>query len=60
MKLRGLSGRDQAKIVFGVLKIVFGRDGIAAGMRVARQLQVFLRDVMSIATNFDVRPVGFV
>ena len=43
--------------MFRVLKIIFRRDGIAAGMGVARELQIFFRDVMGVAPDFHVRPV---
>ena len=40
-----LRSGDQAKIMLGVLEVVFGRDRIAGALRVARELEVFLRDV---------------
>ena len=41
-----LLGRgDQAEIMLGMLVVVFGRDRIAGGARVARELDVFFGDV---------------
>eukprot|EP01035_Chromulina_nebulosa_P032394 gene32392-biopygen20904 len=40
-----LGSRDQAKIMFGVLIVVFGRDRIARGACVARELDVFFSDM---------------
>lgn len=58
--LRGLGGRDDAKIMFGVLQIAFGHHGIARGLRVASQLQIFFSDMLGRATNFHVRAVRFI
>jgi hypothetical protein len=58
--LRLLSRRDDAEVVFRVLKVILRRDGIAAGVSIARQLEIFLRDVMRIAANLYVRAVGLV
>ena len=57
LKLGRLRGGDQAIIVFGVLEIVLRRDRVAVGMGVARQLQIFFRDVMGVAANLNIRPV---
>jgi hypothetical protein len=46
--------------VFGVLKIAFARDRIAGGLRVARELKVFLGDVVGGSPDLYVRTVGFV
>ena len=54
-----LGGGDQAEIMFGVLVVILGRDRIAGRARVARQLDVFFRDVGGGAADLDVGPVGF-
>jgi hypothetical protein len=46
--------------MFGVLEIIFGCDRIAAGVGVARQLQVFFRDVMSVAADLHVRTIRLI
>jgi hypothetical protein len=46
--------------VLGVLEIVLGRHGIAARLRIASQLAVFLGDMLSRAADFDVRSVRLV
>jgi len=56
-ELRGLRGGDQSEIVFSVLKIVFGCDGVVAGVCVARQLKVSFRHMLRRAANSDVRAV---
>ena len=55
-----LRGGDQAEIVLGVLIVVFGGDRIAGGLRVARELDVFLGDVDGGAADLHVRAVRFV
>ena len=60
VRLGGLGGGDQAEIVLGVLQVVFSRDRIAAGVGVARELQILLGDVMGVAADLHVRPVRFV
>jgi hypothetical protein len=45
--------------VFGVLQVVLGKHRVAGGLRVARQLHVFLGDMRRIATDFNVRPGRF-
>jgi hypothetical protein len=55
-----LRGGDQTEIMFGVLKIIFGRDRVAGCLRVARKLHVFLGDVGGVATDLHFRSVGFV
>ena len=45
--------------MFGVLVVVLGGDRIAGGARVARQLDVFFRNVRGGAANLDVGSVGF-
>ena len=51
---------DQAKVMFGVLVVVFRCDRIARALRVARELDIFFRDGRGRAANFDVRSVRFV
>src|SRR5262249_46310749 len=55
-----LHGRDHAEIVLGVLIVVLGRHRIAGRLRVARELNVLLRDVVRGAANLDVRTVRLV
>ena len=45
--------------MLGVLQVVFGRDGIARGLGVARQLHVAFSDVGGVAADFHVRAVAF-
>ena len=47
-------------IVLGVLIIVLGSNGVAGGLRVARELNVFFHNVRWIAADFHVRSVGLV
>jgi len=54
-----LGCRDQAEIVLGVLVVVLGGDGVARGARIARKLQIFLRDVRGSTADLDVGAVGF-
>ena len=54
-----LGGGDQAEIMLGVLVVVLGRDRIAGRARVARQLDVFFRDVGGGAADLDVGSVRF-
>ncbi len=58
--LRGLGRGDQAKIMFGVLEVILGRHRIAPGMSIARKLEIFLRHVMGVAPNLNVRAIGFI
>ncbi len=55
-----LGGRDQAEIMFGVLVVIFGGDGIAGRARVAGELDVFFGDVGRGAADLDVGSVGLV
>ena len=55
-----LRRRDQTKIMLGVLIVVFRRDRIAGRLRVARQLNVFLGDMVGGAADFHVGTVRFV
>src|SRR5450755_963775 len=60
LQLGRLRRGDQAIIMFRVLEVVLRRDRVAAGVGVARQLQVFFGDMMGVAADFDVRPVRLV
>jgi hypothetical protein len=55
-----LRGGDQAEVMLGVLKVVLRRHRVARGLRVARQLHVFLGDVVGSPADFHVGTVGFV
>jgi hypothetical protein len=52
--------RDDAQIMLGVLEVVFGRHRIAAGLRIAGELAVFLGDMLRRAADFDVRAVRLI
>jgi hypothetical protein len=54
-----LGRRDQAEIVFGVLVVVLGRNGIARRACVARELDLFFGHMGCGAADLDVGPVGF-
>jgi hypothetical protein len=55
-----LRRRDQTKVVLGVLVVILSRDRVAGALRVARELDVLLRDVGGGAANFNVGTVGLV
>jgi len=40
-----LRGGDQAEVVFGMLVVIFGRHRVARPLRIARQLDIFFRNV---------------
>lgn len=52
-----LRGGDQTKVMFGVLVVVLSCDRIARTLRVARELDVFFRNVGSRTADFDVGAV---
>ena len=52
-----LRGGNQAEIMFGMLIVVLCGNRIARTLGVARELNIFFRDVRSCAANFDVRAV---
>ena len=52
-----LRTRDQPIVVLGMLIIVFGRDRIPGGLRIARKLNVFFCNMRRVPPNFDVRTV---
>lgn len=51
---------DEAKIVLGVLIVIFGRYRIARALCVTRKLQIFFRNVGRCTADFHVRSVGLV
>jgi len=55
-----LGGGDQAKIMLGVLVVVFGSDRVAGTLRIAGELQVLFGDVRGLAADFNVRSTGLV
>jgi hypothetical protein len=55
-----LGGGDQAEIMLGVLIVIFGRYGVAGTLRIARKLEIFLRDVRRRTADLHVRSVGLV
>src|SRR6478672_2071474 len=55
-----LRGRNQTKVMLGMLIIIFGRYRIARALRVARELNVFFRDMGGGASNLHVGSVGLV
>ncbi len=52
-----LRGGDQAKIMFGVLIIILGGDGISGALRVTGELEIFFRDVGGRAPYFTSCPL---
>jgi hypothetical protein len=55
-----LRRRDQAEIMFGMLKVVFSRYRIAGGLGVTRELEIFLRHVIGRSADLHVGSVGFI
>jgi hypothetical protein len=55
-----LRGRNEPEVVLGVLKVIFRRHRVARGLGVARELYVFLGNVIGGPTDFHVGTVGFV
>jgi hypothetical protein len=53
-----LGAGDDTEIVFGMLEIILRHYRIAAGLGIARQLQIFLGDMRGIATHLHVRTVA--
>ena len=58
--LSRLSRGDQSEVMLSVLQVVFGGDGIAPSMGVARQLNIFFRDMLRISANLHIWAVQFV
>ena len=46
--------------MFGMLKIIFGRDRIAGGLGITRKLEIFLRHVIGRSANFHIGAVRLV
>src|SRR6516162_8876192 len=55
-----LRGSDQAKIMLGVLIVIFRGDRISGALRVTGQLKIFLGNVRRRSPNLHVLPVGLV
>jgi hypothetical protein len=55
-----LGGGDEAKIMFGVLEVVFRRNRISRTLRVASELEVLFGDVGCRSANFYIRPIRLV
>jgi hypothetical protein len=55
-----LRRRDHPEVVLGMLIIIFRRDRIAGALRVARELDVFFRNLGSGAANLHVGPVRLI
>jgi hypothetical protein len=55
-----LRGGDQAKIMFGVLIIIFAGDRVPGALRITGQLEVFLGNMRRRASNFYVLSIGLV
>lgn len=55
-----LTGLDQTEIMFGVLVEIFGPHPVARQHRIARQLDVFVKNLGSIATDFDFRTIALI
>jgi hypothetical protein len=53
----GLIRHDEAVIVLGVLEVVLGHDAIAGRVRVARELEILLVDMVRVAADLHIRPV---
>jgi len=52
--------RDQPKIMFGMLKIIFRRDRIAGRLGIAGKLEILFRHVIGRAANLHIRAVGLI
>ena len=55
-----LRGGNQAKVMLGVLVIIFRRDRIAGGLRIAGELDVFFRDMRCGTADFHIGTVRLV
>jgi len=55
-----LRGRYDAQVMFGMLKVTFGRNRIAAALRVACELEIAVGDVLGRAAHLHVGSVRFV
>jgi hypothetical protein len=52
-----LRGGDETEKMFGVLVVILSGNGIAGALRVARELNIFFRNVRSRAADLNVRAV---
>ena len=59
-RLCSLRRGDKAEVMLGVLQIIFCCDRISARMSVSCKLEVFFRNVVSVAAYFDVGSVRLV
>src|SRR6185295_7046551 len=57
LRHRRLRRHDHAVIMLRMLKIILSHDAIALRIGVARQLEIFLVDVMRVAADLDVGTV---
>ncbi len=55
-----LVGLDEAEIMLGVLVEILGSHAVARQHRIARQLNVFVKNLGSIATDFDFRTIALI
>jgi len=55
-----LRGGDQAKIMLGVLEIIFGGNRIAGGLGIARKLKIFFGHVIGRSANLHIRAVRLI
>lgn len=55
-----LGGGDQTQIVFGVLEVVFGGDGVTGALGVAGKLQILFGNVVRSAADLHLGAVRFV
>src|SRR5262249_14913899 len=55
-----LRRRDQAEVMLGVLKVIFRCHRVTRGLGIARQLDVFLGDVVRSPADLHVGTVGFI
>ena len=59
-RLCSLRSGNKPEVMFGVLQVILRRDRIAAGVSVSCKLEVFFRDVMRVAADFDVGSIRFI
>jgi hypothetical protein len=50
---------DDARVVLGVLKVVFRQHRIAGRLRITSESKILLRNVRRRAPDFYIRPIGF-
>ena len=59
-RLCGLSRCNQPEVMFGVLQVILCSNRVAACMGVSCKLEIFFRDVMGVAADFDVGSIRFI